>query len=397
MGDPDPRDSSSGDLELGYRGLVRLHSSAFRGQADPLTHERELEVERLRFQAGLFEELGPGQPAAALEAALQRVARHLLDFPPLVDDPVAADLEASAAVFCESPEPALREAGTKLAALIQRQRELSQLRPVARAVNPSPSGASLEELLEAWPERPSDKARDLRHRALVEFHKGKHAARRGRRRAVAALVDLANATSWEPHHPWRLALLEAARDLDPDDPEPWFQVARHLKAYGELAEARRTCRRALDLDGRHAGALALLGSLLEHCARPREALDAYARLLRTEGRIGDTGPPGRPGKSRLDRAVASALEGCARLRLLLGDPGGSLEASLELVRRVPGDTRTLRGLEALARKVGALPEAERLARDLAARGGRPGGPPPAAWERYPDGVVRDLVRAKLRA
>ena len=382
------------ELVRSYRALLELLRGATRGEQGGEIFERDLEIRRDEYHRCVLGALGACAGQEDHDAVATVLARHLLDYPPLAEDPVTGDLQALAESLVE-PGTGVAEAGTgaRLLSVLVRLRELRSLIPVPVASQPAPRVASLEELLEGWPERPSQGTRDLLHRAMVEVHKGRRGDRRTRHRAASARIDLAVATSWEPYHPWRLALLERARELAPDLADASFQVARHLKAYGELAGARQACRRAVDLEPSAPEPLVLLATLLEFAARPREALDAYERVLRLRERQSGVmrgGPEaGRARRSLsgrfrrpevgLARATQGALEGCARLRAMLGNPAGALRAMVEVSRSVPAETRQLRGLRGLAAHVGNQALRQRVDAELARRGAAPGGVMPAAF------------------
>lgn len=312
---------------------------------------------------------------------------------------MAADIEAMGLSLrddgaCEDE----RCLGERVLEILKRLRNLGELSPRRAVPQPVPPDLDLAGLLERWPESPCLGRKDLLHRALLEFHKSRRGSGRARRRGVSALVDLAVHTAWNPYHPWRLVLLERARDFAPDVADVHFQIARHLKAYGEMAAARRACRRAVALDPRAPEPLVLLAGFLEFCVRPREALDVYERVLRLRDRFGYEGLGGKPGgrerggarrslsgsfrltEVSLRKAALAALDGCARLRPLLGRHQESVRAMAQLVRESPGETRQLRGLYALAHWAGADRVLVGLARELELRGGTPGGILPAGFE-----------------
>jgi tetratricopeptide (TPR) repeat protein len=385
-----------------------------RGQGDFAFLDRELDRARREYERAVLGALTAGRENADLKRLANRLAQQLLDHPDLAEDPAAADLESMASALLEEGLPAEeRELGERVLSVLQRLRGMGGLSTPRVVPVPVPEGLDLPGLLEAWPETPVKGSKDLLHRALLEYHKGRRGGGQARRRGVSALVDLAVATSWDPLHAWRLALLEQARDFSPEVADVYFQIARHLKAYGELAGARRACRRAVDLDPRAPEPLVLLAGFLEFAVRPREALDVYERVLRLRKRFGFEGrrEPHRPsrkprrslsGRYRLPeiglrRASLAALEGCVRLRALLGRYPESLEAMLELVREVPGDTRQLRGLFALCQKVGLERELELLGKELVRRGGSPGGVLPLGFSRVSEAELAGWLKALLKA
>lgn len=392
-------------LEASYQALLRPLQEATRGARPADLLEREAELARREYLTAVMDAVAGADDGAAARALSGRLARHLLDYPPLVDDPVAGDLEATAEGFaCGEEDPATTELGERILAVLRRLRDTRRLVPPVTETRPAPRGVDLAQLLEAWPDAGVGGTRDPLLKARAEVAKAKAAGRGARARAASSLVDLAVATPWEPWHPWRLALLEQAAELAPEESPTFFQLARHRKAYGEMAMARRMCRRAVDLDPTAPEPLVLLAGLLEFSARPREALDAYQRVLRLEERGADRAPARRPGALRrayrsgsgvfrrsevaLARAVRAAWEGCARLRAASGDWEGALEAMAQVVRRIPGDTRQLRALLGLATRVGAEAARSELEAELRTRGASPGGVPVAGFEGVPDARLR---------
>lgn len=385
-----------------YREMIRILAARTRGRGSPAVLDRELEVAREEALRALWGALSHAQDLGRLPALVSLLGKQLLDYPPLVEDPLGGEIQGTAEALAEDDDPVTREEGRKLLGVFQRLQELARLRTPVTAADCPPDGVTVEELLELWPERPADRARDLCHRALVEYHKARKGGRRARHRGALALMELALATTWERLHPWRLALLEKAGELAPDLAEIPYQIARHLKAYGELAASRRACRRAIDADGKHVDALVFLGSLLETCARPREALAAYRTVVRlhqgpatTQNPGPERGTTGAFTRFSLDpsgtrRAQAASLEACARLGVILGEPGESLRAMDQLLELVPGHTRQLRVLECLARRANRPEVAARYREALASRGGEPRDLLPRAWQRIPSGYLARL-------
>lgn len=402
-------------LEASYQALLKPLQEGTRGARPPDILEREAELARRDYLAAFMDmvaEADEGEDGAA-RALSGRLARHLLDYPPLVDDPVAGDLEATAEGLSMAGEgPEARELGERILAVLGRLRDTRRLIPPLTDTRPAPRGADLPQLLESWPDAAVAGARDPLLKARAEVAKSRGGGRNTRARAASALVDLVVATPWEPWHPWRLALLERAAELAPDESPTFFQLARHRKAYGEMRAARAMCRRAVDLDPSSPEPLVLLAGLLEFSARPREALDAYQRVVRLEERSSRGAPDRRRGKPRrayrsgsgvfrrkdvaLARALRAAWEGCARLLIAGGDWAGALEAMVQVVRRIPGDTRQLRALLGLAERVEAAGACARLTQELEVRGASPGSVPVAGFDEAAPEALRGRLEELCR-
>jgi tetratricopeptide (TPR) repeat protein len=402
-------------LEASYLALLGPLQEGTRGARPADLLEREAELARRDYLTAFMDAVASADEAdeGATRQLSSRLARHLLDYPPLVDDPVAGDLEAAAEGLATAGEGAAAvELGERILAVLRRLRDTRRLIPPLTGTRPSPRGADLPRLLEDWPDSAMGGARDPLLRARAEVAKARAGGRNARARAASALVDLVVATPWEPWHPWRLALLEQAAELAPDESPTFFQLARHRKAYGEMRAARAMCRRAVDLDPTAPEPLVLLAGLLEFSARPREALDAYQRVLRLEGRAEQPGAVRSRGKPRrayrsgsgvfrrkevaLARALRAAWEGCARLHTSSGNWEKALEAMVQVVNHIPGDTRQLRALYGLAERSGAAQARARLATELELRGAEPGGAPAPGFGEVDGERLRERLEALCR-
>lgn len=402
-------------LEASYQALLGPLQEGTRGARPADILEREAELARREYLTAFMDAVAEADAdeEGATRVLSGRLARHLLDYPPLVDDPVTGDLEAAAEGLSTVGEGAASvELGERILAVLRRLRETRRLIPPRTETRAAPRGADLAQLMEAWPEVETRAARDPLLRARAEVAKARGAGRNARARAASALVDLAVATPWEPWHPWRLALLERTAELAPEEGPTFFQLARHRKAYGEMRAARHMCRRAVDLDPTAPEALVLLAGLLEFSARPREALDAYQRVLRIESRGKAGGAARRRGGIRrayrsgsgvfrrqevaLARALRAAWEGCARLQAAAGDWREAVGSMAQVVRQVPGDTRQLRALYGLAERAGAAPALARVAEELERRGATPGAAPVAGFDEAPEEALRARLEEVCR-
>ena len=77
-----------------------------------------------------------------------------------------------------------------------------------------------------------------------------------------------------------LDLLQKARQLAPQDPEPRSEIALTCLAIGDYDRAERELRETLEIDAYPLRALANLGALLQYRGHLQEALEMYRRVLR---------------------------------------------------------------------------------------------------------------------
>lgn len=220
---------------------------------------------------------------------------------------------------------------------------------LAGALGPAPARAQTGEAGDGAPAAPAapvvepvapgeESATERRGRAYAHMMRAVFASRRGEFRQASAEI-------------------RKAIDLQPSSIEAHIQGAEMLLWMGRRAEAEQLGRRALELDGESADALAFLADLAasealsaDRDARARrDALELYERL-------------------RARRALdEQELRKLASLRMLDGDMDGSIAAARDLVAERPGDAQAARLLFRLLMHQGRADEAHAILLDYLAR------------------------------
>lgn len=411
-----------------YASLVKALMEEVRGTKDLGVLIRRQDEARRLLQRELADRFLEAEEQGDPARLARRVAQFFLDYTPLAADPFHAEVLFLLEGW-EARGGELRVPAQNLREVLEQVQDSERLRRHALPGEPVRGRGDLSKLLEAWPTRPTKGMKDLHRRALAEWSKTEeHLGSRRKARVVEVAMELALGTSWERHHSWREALLEALVRWEPGNAELHFQLGRHYKAYGEIGRARRSVRRAVELEPREVESLALLAGLLEFSLRPKEALHVYEKILRRGSEGPRSGHEGQIRSERVTRARAmgrdrqartkgrrtmtgsfqvaevsrgrsrmAAHEGVARLRLLLDDVAGALDALVHASRERSSKSRALRQLWGLAAMAGAGPLEELLSRELEALGGLHAEPPPPwpGWQKAPTSRLRDLLEARV--